>query len=751
MEFPSHYVNPRLKTDSPKWMLGMAKAIWNEFNQATKNSFNRGATRYAKNKRYSLGKQDTSVYKPMFEISEDENSSFINLDFSPPAIIPKFKRIVMNKFGKIDFTVTANAIDPYAMEDRQSYEAEERANIKTRGLLQDLGLPEDVLNSGELDQPKDEEELAIKMEFGYKHNMAIDIEKRIDAIFNQERLPDQLSSIRDLLWDTGVAGFKSFTDVKTGKVGFRYIAPEQLVISPTKDPFCRDVWYAGETVFMTIEEIRREAPDIDEKDLVKIHEKYKSSHITTSNFLDKTAYSYDSTKVPVLDFEVLSYDSYKYEKRKDKRGNPVLGRTSSESDKSGREYMDDDKKCVYRGKWVLETDVLFNYGPKSDVVRKASSLWDTKLSYIIVAPELNQMETSPIVENIIPIVDQIVIAWYKLQNVIAKARPKGILIEIGALEDISMGDGGEGKMTPLQILDMFTQTGTLVYRRMNLGGEPTNYRPIEELNNGLGEEAGQYFNVISNYMSMIREMIGFNDLTDGSTPDPKTLNGVAAHAVEATNNAIHHLLNAERFLIERLADDIAVRVHDSITLKKNSIYRNILGPQTVKSLKEDKNHIHREYGIVIEYNADPAEKQQLDRDIEIALQSGQITINDKYAVKSVRNRKQAEQLLAYRVKKNLENQAKQKEQDAMVNAKASAMAAQAAEEEKRKTFALQDELDANKQKREFEIKSQLLQLEYDLKLRNELPTQQTKKEVEGIRSDAQKETAKIKKEGIAMP
>jgi hypothetical protein len=619
-------------------------------------------------------------------------------------------------------------------------------------MLTELGLPVDVLSSGEFDQPIEEEELAIKMEFGYKHNMAIDIEKKVDAVFTDGRIKEALTVIRDRLFDSGVAIFKAFTDLETGKVGFRVVNPNNFIVSPTLDPYFKDIWYAGEAVLMTIDEIRRECKasgvDVSEDQLESIAQKHIGNHGNKNSYSVGAigSFAYDSVKIPVYDGEFLSCNKYWYEKRWDKRGNPVIGGVEGPSRKSDREYYSDTDIVVYRHKWIIDTDIMFNYGLKSDVYRKDSHIWDTRLSYLAVAPELNAMETNPMIEQMMPIVDQVVLAWYKLQNVIAKARPKGILIEIGALEDISLGEGGDesAAMSPLSILDMFTQTGVLVYRKLAPDGTASNYRPIEELKNGLGTEAAEYFAVIDKFMSYMAGLIGMNEVTDGSTPDPKLLNGVAGLAQEATSNALHHLLMAERYLIEVLADEIAVRVHDSMTFKKNSVYRNIVAPSNIKSLKQDEGPLHRIYGIAIEYDADSEEKINLQNMINLAIQSGQITIADSIAIKRVRNLKQAELLLAFRIQKNQEKQAALAQADKMGNAEASAIAARAAEEEKRKTFELEAMVKGTLVDKENQWKLVLLEREWELKGGVSSEQNEAKKTVAQTAADATRETALIK-------
>jgi len=752
--FPSHYINPAEKgTD---WIKQMVKAIWEEFDTQSIKSFSKGADRYNLNKLYSLGKQPNDIYKPMFELSEDDNSSFINLDLTPPAVLPKFRRLVNNKHSKVNFTINAQAIDEYALEDRLEYEAVEQANIKMRKMLAELGLPEDVLDSGEIDQPREEEELAIKMEFGYKHNMAIDVEKKVDAVFTESRIRDMLTVIRERLFDSGIAGFKAFTDKKTGRVGFRIVDPNNLVVSPTTDPFFRDIWYAGESILMTIEEIRREAKmcghEFNEQELEEIAARHmgKFGNPGAYNTGSIGSYSYDSTKVPVFDGEFLSSNKYWYEKRIDKRGNPVIGKVKEPKNKEGREYMDDEDLVVFKFKWIIGTEMMFNYGLKSDIYRKADRAWDTHLSYILCAPELNAMETNPMIEQMIPIVDQVVLAWYKLQNVIAKARPKGILIEIGALEDISLGDGGKGEMTPLSILDMFTQTGVLVYRKLDAAGNPTNYRPVEELNNGLGNEAAEYFAVIDKYMSYLGSIIGMNEVTDGTTPDPRLLNGVAGMAQEATSNALHHLIIAERYLIEQLADEVAVRVHDSMVFKKDSVYRNIVAPSGIKSFKQNVGPLHRVYGIAVEYDADTQEKQLLQQKIQIAIERDQITLADSIAIERVRNLKQAELLLAYKIKKNMERKMKEEQARVQANADASAQAAQVAEQAKQQTLQLEGQVKGMLIDKEYQWKERIEMLKLGMLGEQQAQTNETKKEIEDKRSQTSKETAAIKKMGTAV-
>ena len=52
------------------------------------------------------------------------------------------------------------------------------------------------------------------------------------------------------------------------------------------------------------------------------------------------------------------------------------------------------------------------------------------------------------------------------------------------------------QLTPSDVLDLFNKKGVLVYRKVDIQGRPTNYRPIEELQNGIGNDVMNYFGII---------------------------------------------------------------------------------------------------------------------------------------------------------------------------------------------------------------------------------------------------------------
>jgi hypothetical protein len=366
--------------------------------------------------------------------------------------------------------------------------------------------------------------------------------------------------------------------------------------------------------------------------------------------------------------------------------------------------------------------------------RTKSNLVDTELSYHLYAPDFYRMKAVGMMEQLMPIADQIQIAWYRLQNVINSARPKGISIEMGALEDVPLGKGGEA-MEPMKLIDLFEKKGILVYRRTDMQGRQMNYKPIEELNNGLGNEATQYFALIQSYIQMIRDITGLNELTDGSTPDPKMLTTIAKAAMEGSNNSLHHILEGDRHLLERLSSAVILRIQDAIKHGPIEGYIKALGKNTVDFIKVSTDVSNYEYGILIENKPTDVERQRLQQYIQASLGdgvNGTLDMEDAIFIESIDNLKMAQRVLAYRIKKKRNQRMQEAQQQQAMNAQVQQQAALTAEQAKQQTLQA-----------EMTLKAQIVDLEkkYDLAILDK--KYQYEIELEKLRSGSKIDVAKV--------
>jgi hypothetical protein len=746
--FPSHTIDSNLK--DKEWVAQYLKAAWADFSTYYPNQMYNGRDKYHEIKLYMYGKQSVSRYKKLLQPREvaNEDQSWININWDILPIIPKFRRIALSTLFKSDYNISVDAVDPVAQDDKQKFYADNAAKIILKEEFAKNGLDPEMIPQAEIDA-SNLNELDMYMNYSYKHRMAIEMEQALELIMNLNKFENERNKVIEDLHDWGIGGYKEYFDAQ-GNIKIKRVNPMNLVMSYTTDPNFKDIQYVGEVTEMTIADLKQMAGDkISDADYEMIAEKYANKYNVASTLRDLNSnYNgiYDGFRIKVLDLEFYSYNHIILEERVNSKGNKVVGRAAkAKPNRSDKKYSKTDYKVVYKGKWVVGSDVFFDCGLATNMKRAKSSLTDTSLSFHLAAPNMYQMSTYSLGDQMKSIADQIQLAWYKLQNVMLRARPRGIMIELGALENVPLGKAGRA-LKPMEILDLYNQTGNLVYRRLNDEGNASNYKPIEELDNGIGGEAVQYFNIIKQNIDLLRDILGFNEVTDGSTPDPRMLNGVAKYASESTNNSLDFIKRAERDLIERLSYDLTLRIQDAAINGSISGYVRALGSESVQFFKLDPNVSAYECGLKVRQKPTEFEKEKLSRRIEQAIQSNQITLADAMMIENLENLKYAEVLLGYRITKNQEEAQKRAMEQQQMNGQIQMQSAQAAEQAKQQTLQMEMQMKAQYLQLEKQLESQLL----GMKLQNEALIEQGK--ISGkidtakIEADSREYIAQIKKE-----
>ena len=716
--YPNHNIDPSQK--GKDWCLSYAKASWSDYSSHGTQSFNNNRGTYPKIKDYAQGNQSVNKYKQLMNVDEADNESWIAIDWSVLPIVPKFRRIALGKLSKTEYNITATPIDAMAQSDVEKYYKTKKATMDLRNAAAQSmpGMEEFSALKGKPGDPVNDEELEMHMSFTYKHNAAIEMEQGIDLIFHTNDMEEKRKQINEYLFDFGVAGYKEYID-SNGAVKVRVINPAKILISHSNKRDFSDKIHVGEVTEMSIADLKQRAGNqFDEKDYQDISERFSgrkgSQRMNTSN--NAFSKNYDDSKILVLEMEFFSVDQMVHESRTDKRGNKRFGRAGYNSqNKRKNKYVRSSYKTVYKISWIVDSEYCYDYGLCSDMKRVKSNLMDTDLSYHIFAPDFHNMKPLGIMEQLIPIADQIQISWYRLQNTINQARPKGIMIELGALEDIPLGAGGQ-QMKPMDVIDLFNKTGTLVYRKNDIGGKATNYKPIEELENGLGRDAMTYYQVIQNNIEMIRQITGLNEFTDGSTPDARSLTTTAKLAAQATNNALAHIEQGERRLLERLASAVIVRLQDSV--KKNPIegYVRALGRNTMEFFKLSPSVSKHEFGVKIEDRPTEEVKARLMGILQNSVAQGQVDFEDAVYIEQITNLKQAQQVLSYRIKKKKEEAQANAQKQQEMNGQIQQQSAQAAEQSKQQTLQMEMEGKMQMEKLKAQLQSQLQKEKYEFEM-----------------------------------
>ena len=717
--YPNQQIDPREK--GYDWILQYCKAAWGDSRgYVPNNMLNFGQSKMNEIREYALGRQSTTKYKKLLNVDEQQDKTWLNIDWTPPSFLTKFREIAISKLVQRRYDINAFAVDPIAKSEEDNYFTEMKVKILMREAAQKAGNQE-LLNSPVLaPQPgeaQDLEQLKMEEQFGYKHVMSMEAEMAASLAMYQNKFEEKRKRTIENLFDFGMGGYTEYID-ENGQVKLREINPENMVLSYCAKNDFSDLVHWGEVREVYVGDL---APWFTVEQMNQIVQSVAGRFGNPSNFMYGTDYSkyWNRFKVLVLDFEFLSWNDYTYKEEVDNRGNVRFGKTKYQDatklsvtkegviDKMGTipnmidytmkgqaepVFMPVTRKVVYKCKWLIQTDYMYDWGMSENQIRKPSSWWDTKLNIQLYSWNFYKMRFAGITERLIPLEDKASLTWFKLQNMSNKLIPYLINIDLNALEGVDFGGGGE-KMNPTKVMDFIFSNFVVPYRSTDLLSQNPNYKPVSIEASGQLAVFGQLYQELQNTLDMMRQISGLNELTDGSTPNAKTLVPVANAAMESTNNALYLLAFADKQLIQELADAIVSKVQIAVKLGKVEGYARSLGEETVKFFQINPDISIHEFGIFIEDVPSSFERQQLIQELNIRDSQGLIEPEDKILVMSTKNLKMASMILAYRIKKRREKLQEFELQKIQEASQGNAMAVQVAEQEKRVTLQTQLEVD----------------------------------------------------------
>jgi hypothetical protein len=721
VNFPDENIDPKRKTEKP-FLLQYCRAAYSAYGDTPFGSIGwRSRDKYEWVKTYARGSQTIDRYKKVLTPDQDPTNNTLVVDWSVLPIIPKFRRIALGLLEKQNWDIQIDPIDPFAKYEVEDQITEMKMKAVMREVAQQVEGPQGQIPGNLKPKEGEPDDLdGIKIyEIGLRHKTAMEAEEAVMLTFSQNDYESQRRQTLQDLFDYGVSAYKDYRDGDL--VGFRRVDPRRLILSYCTYPDFRDLRYAGEILEVPVAQVIQMSNGELTKDDIDMIYKFASTNQWRPSTPVGNAYygSYSDFwnrgKVQVLDIEIISADELVREERVDRRGNVIFGRASYDDYNNKKDkYKRKQVQGVYRAKWIVGTDIIFDYGKQYDIKRDPINMARAKSSYHISACDFFDMKTFSRMEAIIPYADAIQLAYYRLQHELNTSVPKGFNINLAALEEVSLSGGGQ-TMKPSDIIDLYLQRGVLVSRSTTFDGRP-NPPAIQELQGGTGGAIAEYWNLINQNLDMIRQTLGLNELTDGSTPNPKLLTTVAQLAASGTNNALSDIIYSDKQISQSLAEAIVIRTQDIVRTSDGDAIADSLGKGTVQLLKISPDITRYTFGITVVDKPSAEEKAKLDELVKVALQQGQLDISDVIRLNNIPNIKQAELFLAYKVRKNTEKKQQQALQMQEQNGQIQQQSAQVAEQSKQQTLQMEYQMKSELEKVKAEMEARLIELrgQFDL-------------------------------------
>lgn len=694
-DWTTHLIPAEQKNEA--WFLSLCKRYAPYFRSIYGADFN-GSRPYSTDliRQYANGTQSPEIYRVMFD-PQFKKGEYLGINFENiPAIIPRFRQKLIADIQKIPVEIKATAIDPVANDKRNL----DKLRLKIQPIIDEKlaqlskkigydtpiksGLSSKVLKSpiptmqnGDQAQGQaqpafdmnfdfsDDQELALYMDKSagyYSQDVEIAQELTIQAL-NQL---NEIENIKQLLIedaiDYGRAACRVYCDKYSGLPSIQYLDVRNVMVIDTwqKDLKKAECWAISPLV--SLSELLRTIGDcLTVDDVRQIYD----FAVKTYGYVDSIGIAYpywnnlngrkfnatdfDVIKVPMTYIELRSPNSDVYEQSTTRYGDTKLKKKEyyyqppedSQYNKKKRETWYD---CIYKGYYIQGIEKVYDFGMLNNMVREQGTEQLTPYSLIYW-----RFDDRSLTERMIPHTNNIIVDWLKIQYMVLKALPPGVMWNVSVMQDIVLGDGG--KITALEVAKMFAQTGSGYYNSRDEEGNQllaNANAPHMEMKNGIDAQVLMgFWQSIRNEMQMISEVIGLNEFTNAATPNTDALVGIQKMAVLNSQDARYYLQYGMKKLMENCATRTSLMIQQIAKYSPSAwnMIKNMVGSvntAVIESMEEIPNH---SFAIYLEDTMTELEKQEVKQFLLQAYSQGKLDLSDILQIYWIKNYKLLARLL----------------------------------------------------------------------------------------------------------
>jgi len=680
---------------------------------------------------YARGEQSIAKYKN--ELAIDGDLSYLNLDWTPVPIIPKFVDIVVNGMSDRLFDVKCYAQDALSAEKRNEFQNMVEKNMIAAPLFhqiqKDFGVNPFEVDPEQL--PENDTEMELYMQMNYKPSVEIANEVAINTMLDESHYSETRKRVDYDITTLGL-GVCKHTFQEGDGIRVEYVDPANVVYSYTEDPYFKDCFYWGEVKNVPITELLKINPDLTEDDLREISQYSQAwyNYYNVGQIYANSMFAKDTCTL--LYFNYKTTNSFVYKKKqmndgsfktveKDDQFNPPQEMQEEGSFERVEKRID----VWYDGVMVMGTNFLLKWDMMKNMVRPNSANQFAMSNYVACAPRMYKGVVESLVKRMVPFADLIQITHLKIQQVVNRVVPDGVFIDADGLNEVDLGTGNA--YNPEDALRLYFQTGSVVGRSYTQDGEFNNAKvPISQLTSNSGASKMQMLiGNYNHYLNMIRSVTGLNEARDGSTPDPNSLVGVQKLAALNSNTATRHILDGSLFITKTLAEALSLRIADVLEYADfKDEFAMQIGKYNLGILENIKNLYLYDFGIFIEMSPDEEQKALLEQNIQMALSQKDISLEDAIDIREMKNLKMANQLLKVKRKQNAAQKQQMEAQKQQMAAQGQMQVQQAAAQtamqkmqaetqSKMQIAQAEAAMAIEKMKNEAALKQQLMQVEFN--------------------------------------
>jgi hypothetical protein len=714
--FPPEFVSPKDK-EKPEYGLQYARAMYGTSNRMGPRFF------YDDDEYNSLievaqGRQSVDGIKRLYGHYrdqwgvQDDSDSLAYIDVQVLNLGPKYINRAVAKMQKYSYELSVDAVDPVSVDEKEAYAASLQAFYQTNQWLMEMNINAQEMFP-ELDVtmlPKFLDEMMFDATINPKIKKEIWAELALTLL---QYVNEFQQKMREVDWDIVVLGkgHMHFYEDENGVPRCERVNPKHHIGSYVDNENFTDQEYAGFYDWITPNQLTKEmlASGESPEKIKEVIDRW-TYDVPPSTNMSGNFDRYDGlVYIPVMRFYFRSEDNRSFVISKNERyGFDQMFEKSYnyEPEETVQQYFKEGSRklrklsytSIYGGTWVLDSDIVYNYGRKK---LPRTNLVNARLPIVTFAPNMKEGRVVSFFSQMIEPIFMINVAHNKIKEILAKGWMGLREIDFAQLEGINLGKGGQA-WTPRQVYEFILKTNVVPKRSiMNQHSQNTFGRTVEEVQTGV--LLADYFQTLDKYIGLLDQMTSTSIVDSIQMPD--RLSATAAKQSSQTSDIdMEWLYNAHEEMYRQGSHMFLLMMQEmKRDGKKVTEFVPALGKAAMRFWEDDVPYC--ELGLMLRRKPTEEMWASFYQDVQIALQNQEIGLADSVYLREIDNLKQARQMMVVRSKQYKRD----KQQEAKFNNDLAIQSNQAAAESK-----LQGEL--MKEQTKFQLNRELEILKGRIKL-----------------------------------
>ena len=614
--------------------------------------------------RFLLGLNPESDFMPFLGVNPNANDKTWTkaIDFAIKNYATKRVNIIIKKMMSREYDVSVNSINPLAIDSREDMKARLQLYMDFKAFFENVqksvGIstsPDGVeqtnipLNRADLDlfmdiDYKTAEEIG--MELGIQHHMARNKYKSVRHQMAFQSIAAGVSACYTGL-DENVLPEIQFVDVK------------DLIVPSFKKLSSDNLPYVGEIIWMTAQEFRKKAEGyLIEEEInyaIKNYSRkpdfdidYTNDMLTYDN-VSKIAvmrYNYRSTDTIVRVSQEDDFGNKKvYEKPFDYYASPKEAKKFRDKYGNKRKLYRETYNAVYEGYWVVNSKLVFRYGRRAYSLKKRGNFSEDLMGYKIFAPTSWNGHVVSLGAQMIPMLKDLQRYHLKIQQLVARAIPKGVGVDLYALRKANLKWDNKD-LSDQQKIEMFIRSGIFVFDSKDRYAPGSNYKPFYEVENGISKDIPFYIQLMQQSLADLDEVIGLNRPSAASALPSGEGKGTTELQLASSDVALGFLFDNDQEIYQEVVESVGALHVQSVRYGPRPYYDRIFGKLTSGVAYSEVRFDKCDYGFSIDLAPKQEEWNELYAQAEKAYDKGVIRFSDVTYLRSFKSIKQARRYLS---------------------------------------------------------------------------------------------------------